>query len=73
VFSCLESVCLFSVILMKWSLPSPFIDARGVQGYKYVLRDIFLERKDPKTLVCSRWCVAVGGVAFILRRCSDVL
>jgi hypothetical protein len=54
VFWCLESVFLFFVVLMKWSLPSPFIDARGVQGYKYVLRDIFLGRKDPKTLVYSR-------------------
>jgi hypothetical protein len=30
---------------LKWSLPSPFIDARGTRGYMHVLRDIFLRRK----------------------------
>jgi hypothetical protein len=42
-----------SSIILEWTLPSHFIDARGAQGYKCVLRDVFFERKDPKSLVSA--------------------
>jgi hypothetical protein len=43
---------------LKWSLPSPFIDARGTPGYMHVLRDIFLGKEDPRPPV-------VGGVLLL--------
>jgi hypothetical protein len=60
-------VCVFSPLMsqtayrfafcppLKWSLPSPFIDARGTPGYMRVLRDIFSEKEDPRhsLLPCS--------------------
>jgi hypothetical protein len=60
-------ICLLSVPL-KWSLPFPFIDARGMQGYMHALRDIFLEKKDlmPLLLPCSWWRATVGGVVTVL-------
>jgi hypothetical protein len=41
---------------LEWSLPSPFIDAGGMQGYMYVLRDIFLRKEDsrPPLSPCSQ-------------------
>jgi hypothetical protein len=41
---------------LKWSLPSPFIDARGMPGYMHVLRHIFPRKEDlrPSLLPCSR-------------------
>jgi hypothetical protein len=54
----LPSVCSSSSLLffLEWSMPSPFIDARGTQGYMYVLRDIFSRKEDlrPPLLPCSR-------------------
>jgi hypothetical protein len=46
-------ICLLSSL--KWSLPSPFIDARGTPGYMHVLRDIFSRKEDPRPslLPCS--------------------
>jgi hypothetical protein len=54
----LPSVCsslsLFSPL--EWSLPSAFIDARGTQGYMYVLRNIFPGKEDarPPLSPCSQ-------------------
>jgi hypothetical protein len=67
------SVCVSIFCVLEWSLPSPFIDARGTQGSKHVLRDVLLGRKDPKSLVYSWWRIAIGGVASVLGRYSDVL
>jgi hypothetical protein len=69
-----SGVCVYSLpsflffSLLKWSLPSPFIDARGTPGYIHALRDIFPRKKDlrPPLLPCSWWRAAVGGVAPIL-------
>jgi hypothetical protein len=46
-------ICLLSSL--KWSLPSPFIDARETPGYMHVLRDIFPMKEDlrPSLLPCS--------------------
>jgi hypothetical protein len=59
---------------LEWSLLSPFIDARGTQGYVHVLRDVFLRKEDLKSsiLSCSWWRTTVGGVAPVLWCCSDV-
>jgi hypothetical protein len=43
---------------LKWSLPSPFIDARGTSGYMHVLRDIFPRKEDPRPPV-------VGGISLL--------
>jgi hypothetical protein len=43
---------------LKWSLSSPFIDARGIPGYMHVLCDIFLGKEDPRPPV-------VGGVSLL--------
>jgi hypothetical protein len=37
-------ICLLSSL--KWPLPSPFIDVRGMPGYMHVLRDIFPGKED---------------------------
>jgi hypothetical protein len=37
-------ICLLSPL--KWSLPSPFIDARETVGYMHVLHDIFPGKED---------------------------
>jgi hypothetical protein len=52
--------CPYSIVL-EWSLPSPFIDARGAQGYKRVLRDVFSRRKD----LNSGLCLVVGGTLLL--------
>jgi hypothetical protein len=59
-------ICLLS--LVEWSLPSPFIDVRGAQGYMHALRDVFPRKEDPRSpiLSCSRWRTTVGGVALVL-------
>lgn len=46
-------ICLLSSL--KWSLPSPFIDARGTPGYMHMLCDIFPGKEDPRPslLPCS--------------------
>jgi hypothetical protein len=46
-------ICLLSSL--KWSLPSPFIVARGTPSYMHVLRDTFPRKKDlrPSLLPCS--------------------
>jgi hypothetical protein len=43
---------------LEWSLPSPFIDARGTQCYMYALRDVFPAKEDPRSPV-------VGGVPLL--------
>jgi hypothetical protein len=43
---------------LEWSLPSPFIDARGTQGYMHALRDVFLRKEDLRPPV-------VGGVLLL--------
>jgi hypothetical protein len=53
-------ICLLSVPL-KWSLPSPFIDARGMQCYMHALRDIFSRRK----IRGLNSCPVVGGVPLL--------
>jgi hypothetical protein len=60
-------ICLLSVPL-EWSLPSPFIYARGTQGYMHALRDVFPRKEDPRfpILSYSRWRTTVGGVALVL-------
>jgi hypothetical protein len=53
------ALCLFFVVvLVEWSLPSPFIDARGIQGYMHVLRDIFPRKEDLRPPV-------VGGISLL--------
>jgi hypothetical protein len=42
----LPSIYFSSLLFLEWSLPSPFIDARGTQGYMHVLRDIFPRKED---------------------------
>jgi hypothetical protein len=66
-----ESNCVWIRLLsplLEWSLPSPFIDTRGTQGYMHVLRDVFPRKEDPRfpILSCSQWRTTVGGVALIL-------
>jgi hypothetical protein len=43
---------------LEWSLPSPFIDARGAQGYKMCYVMIFMKEK----IYRLRSCPVVGGV-----------
>jgi hypothetical protein len=61
-------VCRLLSVCLEWSLPSPFIDARGTQGYMHALRDVFLGKEDPRSPILSRsrWHTTVGGVAPIL-------
>jgi hypothetical protein len=67
-----ESNCLWvrslSFLLLEWSLSSPFIDARGAQGYMHVLRDVLPRKKDLRSpvLSCSWWRITVGGVTPVL-------
>jgi hypothetical protein len=65
-----ESNCVWIRLLslVEWSLPSPFIDARGAQAYMHALRDVFPGNKDPRSpiLSCSRWRTTVRGVAPVL-------
>jgi hypothetical protein len=49
---------------LKWSLPSPFIDARGTPGYMHVLRDIF-PRKEDRGL---HSCLVVGDMPLLEER-----
>jgi hypothetical protein len=53
---------------LEWSQPSPFIDARGAQGYMHELRDIFSRKEDLRSPIfsCSRWRTTVGGVASVI-------
>jgi hypothetical protein len=59
---------------LKWSWPSPFIDARGTLGYMHVLRDIFPRKEDPRPslLPCSWWRATIGGATPVLWCCSDM-
>jgi hypothetical protein len=67
----LPSVCFSSSFSLEWSLPSPFIDARGTQGYMHVLCDIFPGKEDPRPSLspCSWWRATVGGVTPVLWCC----
>jgi hypothetical protein len=58
----------FCLSSLEWSMPSPFIDARGMQGYMHALRDVFLGKEDPRypILSYSWWHTTVGGVTFVL-------
>jgi hypothetical protein len=69
--ACDESNCVWIRLLslpLEWSLPSPFIDARGTQGYMHALRDVFPRKEDLEfpILSCSRRCTTIGGVALVL-------
>jgi hypothetical protein len=71
----LPSVCPSSSFFsLEWSLPSPFIDARGTQDYMHVLRDIFPRKEDlrPSLSPCSRWRATVGGVTLSFDAIGDV-
>jgi hypothetical protein len=66
-----ESNCVWIRLLsppLEWSLPSPFIDARGTQGYMHVLRDVFPGKENLRSpiLSYSRWRTTVEGVASAL-------
>jgi hypothetical protein len=43
---------------LEWSMPSPFIDARGTQGYMHALCDVFHGKDDLRPPV-------VGGVLLL--------
>jgi hypothetical protein len=54
---------------LEWSLPSPFIDARGTQGYMHALRDVFLGKEDMRppvvggVLLLEEWLLSFDAIA----------
>jgi hypothetical protein len=61
--------CLFSPSPLEWPLPSPFIDARGTQGYMHALRDVFLGKDDLRSPIVGgaplleEWLLSFDAVA----------
>jgi hypothetical protein len=49
---------VFCHLSLEWSLPSPFIDVRGTQGYMHTPGDVFPGKEDPRSPV-------VGGIPLL--------
>jgi hypothetical protein len=53
----------------QWSMSSPFIDARGAQGYIHALHDVFLGKEDLRppvvgdVLLLEEWLLSFDAVA----------